>query len=164
MKNFFPLLAVTCLWTPTVFAKQPKGSGLTNGEIIETVQKYNNDAKDCYLALLDKDKTAEGKVKIRMLIDLKGKVSASRIEENSFKDKTLGNCLMERMKAWQFPKPRGGEIVSAAYPFEFKTAPAPAPSAPAPQTPAASETPPATPAAETNPPPATPATPEPAKP
>ena len=136
-------LVSTFMLASSAMAKSPKGDGLTNQEIIETVQKYNDDARNCYLAQLEKDKTAEGKVKIRMLIDLKGKVSASRLEQNTFKDKSLGQCLMDKMKAWQFPKPRGGEIVSAAYPFEFKTAPAPTPS----PSPAQEQAPAATPSA-----------------
>ncbi len=127
--------------------KQPKGDGLTSQEIIDTVQKYSEDQKACYSELLEKDKTAEGKVKIRMLIDLSGKISGSRIEENGFKDKSLGNCLMAKMKGWVFPKPRGGEIMSVAYPFAFKTAPAPAPTPEA--TPAAGA-PPATEAASSS--------------
>ncbi len=72
------IAACTLLASTWSFAKSPKGDGLSNQEIIETVQKYNDDARNCYMAQLEKDKTAEGKVKIRMLIDLKGKVSASR--------------------------------------------------------------------------------------
>ncbi len=53
---------------------------------------------------------------------------------------------MDKMKAWQFPKPRGGELVSAAYPFEFKTAPAPTPSA-TPEASTPTPTPPASPEA-----------------
>ncbi|MCX6130599.1 MAG: AgmX/PglI C-terminal domain-containing protein [Proteobacteria bacterium] len=62
---------------------------------------------------------------MRFLIGLKGKVEATEAEQNTFKDKTVFNCLKTKMNAWVFPKPRGGERVSIAYPFEFKTVAAP---------------------------------------
>ncbi len=122
-----PLFVV--LSTPLTFAAG-KGDGLTTKEIVTVIQQHNDDARACYQAVLDKDKNAEGKVKIRFLISLKGTVDASEVEQNTFKDKSIASCLRTKMKAWAFPKPRGGQSVSIAYPFEFKTV-APPPAAPA---------------------------------
>lgn len=146
-----PLLALITPLTLSAAGKG-KGDGLTQKEIVDVIQSHNDDARACYQATLDKDKTAEGKVKIRFLIGLNGKIEASDVEQNTFKDKAIGTCLRNKMKAWKFPKPRGEQRVSIAYPFEFKTAPAPAAPAapaPAPDAPTAPAAPSAPPAPET---------------
>jgi hypothetical protein len=144
------VLPLFALVTPLTLsaAGKGKGDGLSQKEIVGVIQSHNDDARACYQATLDKDKTAEGKVKIRFLIGLNGKVEASTVEQNTFKDKGIGTCLRNKMKAWTFPKPRGDQRVSIAYPFEFKTAPAPEP---APAAPAAPDAPPAPPAPATIP-------------
>lgn len=148
------LLGATLTLAPCFATAKPKGSGLTTKEITDVIQANNGDARACYEKLLETENDAAGKVKIRFLIGLKGKIEASQIEQNTFKSKTLGNCLREKMKAWVFPKPREGEKVSIAYPFEFKTAEAPAAPPAPPASPAAPEAAPAAPQ-----PPAEPASP-----
>ncbi len=132
--SVLPLFILLC--TPLTVAAaskgKGKGDGLTTKEITDVIQSHNDDARACYEEALSKDKAAAGKVKIRFLIGLNGKVEASDLELNTFKDKGVYTCLKTKMKAWSFPKPRGDERVSIAYPFEFKTASAPvAPPAPA---------------------------------
>lgn len=121
------ILPLFALMTPLTLAAAPKGKGdgLTQKEIVDVIQSYSDDQRACFQASYDKTKEAEGKVKIRFLIGLKGQVDASQVEQNTFKDKSLGVCLQNKMKAWKFPKPRGGQQISIAYPFEFKAAPPP---------------------------------------
>jgi TonB family protein len=128
-------LPLVALLTPLTLAAAPKGKGdgLTQKEIVDVIQSHNNDAVACYKEATAEDKSAEGRVKIRFLIGLNGKIEASQVEQNTFKNKAIGNCIRTRMKAWKFPKPRGGQKISIAYPFEFKVAPPPPP---APETPA----------------------------
>jgi len=156
------VLPLFALMTPLTLAAAPKGKGdgLTQKEIVDVIQSHSDDQRACYQTTYDKTKETEGKVKIRFLIGLAGKVDASQVEQNTFKDKAIGTCLQNKIKAWKFPKPRGGQQISIAYPFEFKAAPPPpapeAPEAPvapdAPPAPAAMGTPPNPPDAPTPPP------------
>jgi hypothetical protein len=127
------------LMTPLTLAAAPKGKGdgLTQKEIVDVIQSHSEDQRACFQTTYDKTKEAEGKVKIRFLIGLAGKVDASEVEQNTFKDKGIGACLQNKMKAWKFPKPRGGQQISIAYPFEFKAAPPPPESLAAPDAPLA---------------------------
>ena len=34
----------------------------------------------------------------------------------------VADCVVRRVKAFEFPKPKGGGIVVVSYPFTFKTA------------------------------------------
>lgn len=135
MSHRFAVSLVFSLCLPAALhaAGSGKGDGLSQKEIVTVIQEHNDDARDCYQKALEKDKDAEGRVKIRFLIGLKGKVEATEAEQNTFKDKTVFNCLKTKMNAWVFPKPRGGERVSIAYPFEFKTVAAPKTSEAAPK-------------------------------
>jgi hypothetical protein len=148
-----PLLALV---TPLTLVAKGKGDGLTQKEIVDVIQSHSDDARACYQEAVDKDSTAEGKVKIRFLIGLKGKIEASEVEQNTFKDKSIGKCLRNKMNAWTFPKPRGGQKISIAYPFEFKKAPPPPPPAPeappAPTAPGTPDTPSTAPATPPTPP------------
>ncbi len=141
------VLPLFALVTPLTLsaAGKGKGDGLTQKEIVTVIQSHNDDALACYQQTVDKDKTAEGKVKIRFLIGLQGKIEASEVEQNTFKDKAIGTCLRNKMKAWTFPKPRGDQRISIAYPFEFKKAPPPPPAPVAPDAPPAPATVPTAP-------------------
>lgn len=159
-------LALVAMLTPMTLAAAPKGDGLTQKEIVSVIQSHNDDAVACFKEATADEKATGGKVKIRFLIGLAGKIEASQLEQNTFKNKEIGNCIRNKMKAWSFPKPRGGQKISIAYPFEFKVAP-PAPPAPetpatAPGTPPAAPTAPGTPESPATAPaaPATPPTPE----
>jgi hypothetical protein len=170
-------LPFVALLTPLTLTAAPKGDGLTQKEIVSVVQSHSGDAVACYNEATAEDQVSpEGKVKIRFLIGLNGKVEASQVEQNTFKTKAIGNCIRKKMSAWKFPKPRGGQKINTSYPFEFKMAKAPEPTPPTtptapttpgstptvPGTPETQGTAPATPAAPgTVPPaPATPPTPE----
>jgi hypothetical protein len=152
-------LALVALLNPVTLAAAPKGDGLTQKEIVSVIQSHNDDAVTCFKEGTADEKATGGKVKIRFLIGLAGKIEASQLEQNTFKNKEIGNCIRNKMKAWTFPKPRGGQKISIAYPFEFKVAPPPPP---APEAPAAAPAAPGTPEAPATAPavPATPPTPE----
>jgi hypothetical protein len=128
-------LPLVALLTPLSLAAAPKGDGLTQKEIVSVVQSHSGDAVACYNEATAEDQASpEGKVKIRFLIGLNGKVEASQVEQNTFKTKAIGNCIRKKMNAWKFPKPRGGQKINTSYPFEFKMAKAPEPTPPTPPT------------------------------
>lgn len=160
-------LALVALLNPMTLAAAPKGDGLSQKEIVSVIQSHNDDAVACFKEATADEKATGGKVKIRFLIGLAGKIEASQLEQNTFKNKEIGNCIRNKMKAWTFPKPRGGQKISIAYPFEFKVAPPPPPPAPEtpPTAPGTPESPATAPAAPSTPPtpeaPEAPTTPQP---
>ena len=93
--------------------------GLGQDEIIEVINKNINQIRHCYQRLLQKDPSAVGRVKVRFVIGLNGRVKSADVEGSTFSDSEIGTCLTGVIKRWQFPLPRGSEDVKVNYPFLF---------------------------------------------
>lgn len=102
-----------------VFAGQGK-----NG-VRGVVRKNLKDVKACYELMLERrDFSGErsGKVVVAWSVDSTGKaINASVIEQKStLKNAELHSCILEKIKAWEFPKsPEGKTVEITGYPFMF---------------------------------------------
>lgn len=107
--------------------KRPKasaGSGTVVGsldkdEIRRVVHRHVSEVKYCYERALVKDPTLAGKVTIAFTIDPEGLVSTASIKDDTLADASVGKCIVKAVQRWTFPKPVGGGMVVAKYPFVF---------------------------------------------
>lgn len=101
--------------------------GLKKAEIEATIQANIKQIYDCYndeihtYRFLMRVPLPSGKLYLDFNINDLGKLDSLKINE---KRSTLGNknieaCVLKRMAAWEFPKPRGGGTMSVGYPFTF---------------------------------------------
>ena len=51
-----------------------------------------------------------------------GQVIASVMQTSSVGSPRVENCVVQAVRRWEFPKPRGGGIVIVTYPFVFNPA------------------------------------------
>lgn len=93
--------------------------GLTQEEILATIRMHLNAIRHCYEKLLQRAPESTGKIKVRFIVDLGGRVSSTNITETSIKDKEMQGCLTDNIRRWEFPKPRGKSPVTVNYPFTF---------------------------------------------
>ncbi|MBP6218886.1 MAG: TonB family protein [Oligoflexales bacterium] len=103
-----------------VAAGDPMISGsLSEGEILGSIRVHLNEVRFCYEGLLQRKPGANGKVKMRFVINSTGRVSSVNTESSTIQDNEMKNCLAGAIRKWQFPAPRGGGEVTVNYPFTF---------------------------------------------
>ena len=94
-------------------------ASLDKSEIQKVVSAGKNDIKTCYDTQLKSKPDLAGKVEVNFEIDSKGKVSKASVGKSTMKDKTVETCIVDTVKKWTFPKPKGEGIVKVTYPFVF---------------------------------------------
>jgi len=114
------LIASLALLSFSASAEPP----LSNDEVKKVVESHLGDVKSC---MHDKG-AATGKLVVEFAIEPDGHVSNPKPKEAS-SNAALDGCIAAAFGRWTFPKPRGGALMGAVYPFFF--APAPPPPKPA---------------------------------
>jgi hypothetical protein len=51
-----------------------------------------------------------------------GSVDKTDVIEQSVNNTKLTDCMLQRIKRWEFPKPAGGGVVNVTFPWIFKAA------------------------------------------
>jgi TonB family protein len=95
--------------------------GSLDKEIIRRVIKENlSQIRYCYERELAKSPGLYGKVQVKFIIAATGLVSNSQVDESTMKNANVEQCIVQKVRGWRFPKPKGGGIVIVTYPFIFK--------------------------------------------
>ena len=61
-------------------------------------------------------KDLAGRVMVNFTISADGKVTESKIDKTTLRNEAAEKCIVEAVRTWEFPKPKGG-IVTVTYPF-----------------------------------------------
>jgi hypothetical protein len=97
--------------------KQEAGARLDADSVRFVVKAHLPQVRACYGRAF-KDSSPGGSVEIGFAIDAGGRAQNVRTETNTTDSEQLAQCLEERVKQWQFPKPVGGDY-ELIYPFVF---------------------------------------------
>ena len=95
--------------------------GLTKEEVAKVIHSHMNEIRYCYESAILADPSLAGKVLVDFKIGAQGSVSTAQSAENTMNNVHVGGCLIEKLKNWKFPQPRGGVQVAVSYPFIFKS-------------------------------------------
>jgi hypothetical protein len=95
--------------------------GLDKSLIAAVVQANIGQIKHCYERQLIVDPNIFGKVVANWTINKEGTVSVSSVKNTTMNNKSVENCILAKIKNWNFPKPKGGGQVLVSYPFLFKS-------------------------------------------
>ncbi len=107
---------------PVVRASVPSVSGLLSPEAIRRVVLRNiGQVRFCYEQGLAADPSAGGRVTVRFIIGADGAVMGSNVADSSLSVPSVGNCIANAVRRWQFPSPEGGGIVTVNYPFNLQS-------------------------------------------
>jgi len=102
--------------TPGILAVR----GALDREIIRRiVRRHLPEVAFCYEKELVRQPSLSGRVALRFTIAPSGKVVAALIDSSTLGDLRVEECLLLAVRRWDFPKPQGGGIVIATYPFQF---------------------------------------------
>ncbi len=106
---------------PAVKMKNPEVTGSLDKRIIQkVVRQHSGELRACYEKELNKIKGLNGRVVVVWLISPQGTVTKALVKESSIKNKNVENCVVNSVKFWRFPAPKGGGIVQIEYPFVFE--------------------------------------------
>ncbi|HWV38393.1 MAG TPA: AgmX/PglI C-terminal domain-containing protein, partial [Vulgatibacter sp.] len=97
--------------------------GLSKEVIAEIIRRHWNEIKYCYERELQKDPNLQGKVEIAFTIDATGSVSEAAASQDTVGGNgAVGRCMVQRVRRWKFPEPKGGGQVMVTYPWVFRAA------------------------------------------
>lgn len=96
--------------------------GLDREVIRRVILSHRAQIRYCYEKQLAKSSSLAGKLMVEFVIGADGRVTTSRLAEDTLSDPEVGRCVVSRVKGWTFPKPEGGGVVVVTYPFLFKPA------------------------------------------
>jgi len=95
--------------------------GSLDKELIRQVIRRNiNQVRYCYETQLQRNPKLNGKVSIKFVISAAGTVASSQVASSTVDNAELEACVTGRVRAWEFPRPKGGGVVVVTYPFVFK--------------------------------------------
>jgi outer membrane biosynthesis protein TonB len=94
--------------------------GLDREEIAAVIQRHLGQIRNCYEQGLQVKPGLNGRVAIHFLINGSGIVNTANVSNTSLHSNNVESCIVEHLKSWKFPNPRGGVIVKVTYPFVLK--------------------------------------------
>lgn len=101
---------------------QMKGTGeLSKDEIQRVINSHVGEIQYCYEKQLRGNAGLAGRVVLEWTVTASGSVSVVKINTSSLSSSDATNCMMDKVKKWKFPKPRGSGSVTVVYPFVFNT-------------------------------------------
>lgn len=74
----------------------------------------------CHEQGLVQNPALEGRVVVRFIIGSEGTVMGANVTESNISVPSVGQCISNAVRRWQFPTPEGGGIVTVNYPFNLQ--------------------------------------------
>ncbi|MBN2297789.1 MAG: FHA domain-containing protein [Deltaproteobacteria bacterium] len=92
--------------------------GMSREAVKKVIDQHLDEITYCYETALIANPSLMGKVIFEWKILLSGNVGEVRIKSSSINSSEIHGCIKQSIKSWQFPKPKGSEVV-VSYPFIF---------------------------------------------
>ena len=93
------------------------GGGLDRNEIAAVIQRHISEVRFCYEQGLQQKPKLSGRLSMDFMIGPNGSVSVAKVNNSSLDHVPVENCIRNRLRTWNFPKPDGGVTVKVTYPF-----------------------------------------------
>ena len=101
---------------------QIKGKGeLSKDEIQKVINSHVGEIQYCYEKQLRTNAGLAGRVVLEWTVSTSGGVSVVKVATSTLASTDATKCMMDKVKTWKFPKPRGSGAVTVVYPFVFNT-------------------------------------------
>jgi hypothetical protein len=108
---------------PDFIAGQPVVRGSLDKDIIRRIiRRHVNEVKFCYEQELARHQDLAGRIAVNFTIAPTGQVAAAVVQSTTMANVRVEGCLLGAVRRWEFPRPAGGGLVIATYPFNFVAA------------------------------------------
>lgn len=94
--------------------------GLDRDQIAAVINKNKGQIIYCYEQGLQGQPSLNGRVSVAFIIGANGRISTAKVAQTSLRSAQVENCMLAKMKSWQFPHPVGNVNVDVLYPFELR--------------------------------------------
>ena len=89
-------------------------------QVKNTLTKKSKDLQNCWLEYLKvKNSLKKGNIIVDWRVSVKGETTKVEIVKNDFNDENFGNCIIKKIKTYDFPPPKQDEYI--AHTFSFAT-------------------------------------------
>lgn len=88
--------------------------------IEEVLDLFRDDLVRCYRERRTERPGLAGTVTLRFVIDADGEVVSSDIAESSLEDNATESCMVDKVRAIDFPAPKSGQKTTWSLPFHFQ--------------------------------------------
>lgn len=95
--------------------------GLDREVIAQYIKTQLGQILYCYERQLSASPDLYGKIAVKFTIAGTGVVETQAINDTTLKNRTVENCILNKVAKWKFPEPKGGTKVVVTYPFLFKS-------------------------------------------
>jgi TonB family protein len=96
--------------------------GLDREVIARVIERHQAEIKFCFETELQRRPELAGKVAVAWTIDAAGAVADASVSESTMGSPEVERCILDRVRRWRFPQPRGGGVVEVTFPWIFKAA------------------------------------------
>ncbi|WP_374028839.1 TonB family protein [Bdellovibrio bacteriovorus] len=93
--------------------------GLDQDQIQAVINRNRGQITYCYEKGLQGQPTLGGRVAVSFVIGAAGRITTAKVAETSLGSRMVENCMLQKMRTWQFPRPVGKVNVDVLYPFEL---------------------------------------------
>jgi len=93
--------------------------GLDRDQIAAVINRNKGQIIYCYEQGLQATPELRGRVSVQFVIGPAGRITTASVAQTSLKSKLVENCMVAKMRNWQFPRPVGNVNVDVLYPFEL---------------------------------------------
>ncbi|MCB0366184.1 MAG: AgmX/PglI C-terminal domain-containing protein [Bdellovibrionaceae bacterium] len=94
--------------------------GLDRDAVARVMEANKGQVLFCYEQGLQSDPGLNGRIALRFSIGSDGLVSQAAVASSTLNSKIVESCVLQRLKTWQFPIPKGGMEVKISYPYMLK--------------------------------------------
>ena len=94
--------------------------GLTMEQIEAIIMRNMGQITYCYEQGLQTKPSLSGRVRVRFMIGQQGRVTTAGVAGSSVNSAKVENCIVNKLQAWNFPRPVGGVSVKVVYPFTLR--------------------------------------------
>jgi TonB family protein len=94
--------------------------GLSRDEVGKVIHAHLDEIRYCHETAMLYKPNLEGRVAVEFSINGQGRVVSAQVQSTTVDERSLPQCILSKLKTWQFPRPKGGVTVKVSYPFNFK--------------------------------------------
>lgn len=94
--------------------------GLDRDQIAAVINRHRGQIIYCYEQGLQGQPDLRGRVSVSFVIGGNGRLTTAKVSQSSLGSSLVENCMVAKMKTWQFPRPVGNVEVDVLYPFELR--------------------------------------------
>ncbi len=87
--------------------------------IRQVVRDHHEQLQYCYSKELSRSPSLRGRLTIKWTIASDGYVTQAEVRDSTLDNSPVQQCVVGKIRAWRFPKPKGGGVVIVNYPFLF---------------------------------------------